>query len=199
MSHTDKLIAYFRKIMPLTGSEEQAIADSLCIGRYKKGDLLLKEGQIGSECYFVLKGCVRQYYMIDGEEKTSNFYTEEQWVVSFSSFIQQQPADHYLECIEDTILVVGNEQREEEMYRTNSKFETISRMVLEKIISEQQALQARYVTDTPEQRYLYLLESNPQLVQRVPLYQLASYIGVMPESLSRIRKRITDRSRIMKA
>lgn len=190
-----KLIHYFRNIMPLTADEERFIADNICVGEYKKGHLLLKEGEVAKECYFVLRGCVRQYYMIDGEEKTSNFFTEEQWVVSLQSFAQRQPADHYLECVEDTILVVGNEQREEEIYSTNSKFETISRMVLEKIISGQQALQARYVTDTPEQRYLHLLDANPQLVQRVPLYQLASYIGVKPESLSRIRKRITDRNK----
>lgn len=199
MANAQKLIDYFRKIMSLTADEAQVIADSIRTRTYQKGDLLLKEGQIATECYFVLKGCVRQYYMIDGEEKTSNFFTEEQWVVSLHSFSQGLPADHYLECIEDTILVVGNEEREEEMYRANSKFETISRMVLEKIMSEQQALQARYVTNTPEQRYLHLLDNNPALVQRAPLYQLASYIGVKPESLSRIRKRIADRNKIKRA
>lgn len=195
MHNARQLIAYFRNIMPLTDEEAQAIADSVCTATYKKGDILLKEGQVATECYFVLNGCVRQYYLIDGEEKTSNFFTENEWIVPIASFIQKQPASYYLECAEDTVLVVGNEQREEEMYSTSRKFETISRMVLEKIIIEQQALQARYVTDTPEQRYLHLLERNAGLVQRVPLYQLASYIGVKAESLSRIRKRIADRAK----
>lgn len=187
----NKLIEYFSRFMPLSAEETEAITASMNIQTYKEGTILLKEGQISTECYFVLEGCVRQYYIIDGEEITNNFFTEEQWVVSLKSFSQQVPADHYFACSEDTTLVVGNEQKENALYRNFPKFETISRKVMEKGLSEQQELMASYVTDTPEQRYLNLLKSRPELIQRVPQYQLASYIGVKPESLSRIRKRLS--------
>jgi CRP-like cAMP-binding protein len=85
---------------------------------------------------------------------------------------------------------VGNRAEEETLYKQFPRFETISRKVMEKIFAEQQAIMASYTTDTPEQRYLKLLESRPELFQIIPQYQLASYIGVKPESLSRIRKRI---------
>jgi CRP-like cAMP-binding protein len=78
----DKLFKYFSKIMPLSPAEIEAIVATLTIKYFKKGSVLLREGQISAEAYFVLEGCVRQYYLVDGEEKTSNFFAEEQWVIS---------------------------------------------------------------------------------------------------------------------
>jgi CRP-like cAMP-binding protein len=193
----NKLVNYFSGIMPLSEEESKAITDSMVIKTFKKGTVLLKEGQISTECYFVLEGCIRQYYIIDGEEKTNNFFTEEQFVVSINSFTQKIPADHYFSCCEDTTLVVANEQKENDLYKRFPKFETISRAVMGNLFGEQQELAASYITDTPEQRYLKLLKSKPDLFQRIPQYQLASYIGVKPESLSRIRKRITLNSTIL--
>jgi CRP-like cAMP-binding protein len=189
----NKLLNYFSKIMPLSEEEASAIAATMNIQQFKKGTVLLKEGQIATQAYFVLKGCVRQYYVVDGEEKTNNFFTEEQWVVSINSVSQNIPSTHFLACCIDSTLVVGNRQEEEDLYRRFPKFETISRKVMEKVFAEQQEIMASYTTDTPEQRYLKLLQSRPDLFQRIPQYQLASYIGVKPESLSRIRKRIIQK------
>jgi len=186
----DQLIAYFSAIMPLTAEEIAGIRESMCIRTFKKGTILLKEGQIAKECYFVLKGCVRQYYVVEGEEKTSNFFTENQWVVSVNSFMNKTPANHYFDCTEETTLVIGTEQKENDLYSQFPKFEKLARMALEKGFGEQQEIVATRVTDSPEKRYLQLLTEQPALVQRVPQYQLASYLGIKPESLSRIRKRI---------
>ena len=185
-----KLIDYFMRIMPLSKEEIIAIVDSMQIETYKKGTVLLKEGQVSSESYFVLEGCVRQYYLVEGEEKITNFFTEEQWVISINSFTHKTPADHYFECCEDTTLVVGTEEKEMDLYRRFPKFESISRQVMQTIFGEQQALMASYQTNTPEERYLKLMKQRPDLLQRIPQYQIASYIGVKPESLSRIRKRM---------
>ncbi len=178
--------------MPLSDEESRAIAETMCIQQYKKGTVLLKEGQISTEAYFVLEGCVRQYHLVDGEEKTNNFFTEEQWVVSINSFSQKIPSTHFLECSMDSSLVVGNRQKEENLYKQFPKLETISRKVMEKVFAEQQEIMSSYTTDTAEQRYTKLLKSRPGLFQNIPQYQIASYIGVKPESLSRIRKRIAQ-------
>ncbi|PWA10544.1 Crp/Fnr family transcriptional regulator [Flavobacterium laiguense] len=188
----NKLLKYFSGIMPLSEEESAAIAETMCIQKYKKGSILLKEGQISTEAYFVLEGCVRQYFLVDGEEKTTNFFTEEQWVISINSFSQNSPSTHFMVCCTDTVLVVGNREKEEDLYKRFPKLETVSRKVMEKVFAEQQELMSSYTTDTPEQRYVRLLNSRPELFQTIPQYQIASYIGVKPESLSRIRKRIAQ-------
>lgn len=176
--------------MPLTKEEIEAIVETLTIVQFKKGTILLEEGQISMEAYFVLEGCVRQYQVVAGEERTINFFTEEQWVISMQSFSNSLPSAHYLECSVDSQLVVGNREKEEGLYKRFPKLETISRKVMEKVFAEQHQILASYTTDTAEQRYLKILETRPALLQLVPQYQLASYIGVKPESLSRIRKRM---------
>lgn len=188
-----KLLSYFQRIMPLSKEEIEAIVDTMTIRQYKKGTVLLKEGQVSTEAYFVLEGCVRQYYVVDGEEKTNNFFTEEQWVISINSFREQKPSGHYLDCCLDSSLVVGNREKEESLYKRFPRLESVSRKVMEKVFAEQHEIMSSYTTDTAEQRYLKLLKSRPDLFQKIPQYQIASYIGVKPESLSRIRKRILSK------
>ena len=186
----NKLLSYFQRIMPISQEEIEAIVETMTIKQYKKGTVLLKEGQISTEVYFVLDGCVRQYYLVDGEEKTNNFFTEEQWVISMNSFSQNKPSNHYLDCCLESSLVVGNREKEENLYKRFPKLETVSRKEMEKVFAEQQEMLSSYTTDTAEQRYLKLLKSRPDLFQKIPQYQIASYVGVKPESLSRIRKRL---------
>lgn len=185
-----KLLDYFSKILPLTKEEIDGIVATLTIKKYPKGTILLKEGEISTETYFVLEGCVRQYFLIDGDEKTNNFFTEEQWVISMQSMANNTPSKHFLECVNECALVVGNREKEEHLYQQFPKLETVSRKVMEKVFAEQQELSGTYFTDTPEERYLNLISTRPDLLQKVPQYIIASYVGVKPESLSRIRKRL---------
>ena len=186
----NKFINYFSRISPLSKEESQAIAASMSTKTYKKGAFLLKEGQKSVNTYFILEGCVREFVTIDGEDKTTNFFTEEQWAISLNDFSSTDRSSYNWHCVEDTTVVEGNEQQAQELFKQFPRLETISRTIMEAAFAEQKKVLTSYLTDSPEQRYLKLVKSRPELFQRVLQYQLASYIGVKPESLSRIRKRI---------
>lgn len=189
----NKLIEYFSGFTSFTAEERQALEDSMVIREYGKGDFLSKEGQANNHSYFVLSGLVRQFRMIDGEEITTNFYTEGQWIISLTGFTKDAIATDYLVSHEDTSVVIGNEEKAQQLFREFPRFETISRAVMETVFAEQQKAMMDHLTASPEARYLRLLETRPELVQRVPQYQLAGYLGVKPESLSRIRKRMVGK------
>lgn len=186
----NKFVNYFSKVSPLTPEEAQAIADHMLVKTFRKGEFIRQEGELSVDTYFVLEGCIREYRLLDGEEKTINFFTEEQWVISLNNFGEQVPSESFLVCVEDTSVCVGNEEQAQRLFLQFPRFETISRVIVEADFAEQKKQLTSYLTDTPEQRYLKLLESRPDIFQRVPQYQIASYIGVKPESLSRIRKRL---------
>lgn len=189
-SMKNELIKYISKFIELTEEEAKAVTENIEIRNFKKGTILLREGEISKTCYFNLKGLVRQYYIIDGEEKTTFFYSEEQVINSFESATQKTPSKHYLECIEDSTLVIGDIDTELEFYKKYPKLESISRMMVEQDFGKTQQILSSYITSNPEEKYLNLLKTQPKLINRVPQYQLASYLGITPESLSRIRKRI---------
>ncbi|MBZ0205880.1 MAG: Crp/Fnr family transcriptional regulator [Flavobacteriales bacterium] len=178
-------------VSELLSEEEARDMDRLVpIRTFKKGTVLLKAGQVATDSYFLVKGCVHMYYDVDGDLRTTEFYTEGQAVASLYSFINQVPANHYLACVEDCTLVVWSYAAERELFGKYPKLESGCRVSVESDFGEHQEKLAAFITKTPEQRYMDLMENRPELLQRVPQYLLASYLGVTPESLSRIRKRI---------
>lgn len=189
----NKFVNYFSKISPLTEAEAKGIEAGMCVKSFEKGTLLLKAGQRSVDTYFILEGCIREYIETEGEEKTTNIFTDDQWVISLNNFNPQNPSTHNLICVEDTTVSVGNEQSAQKMFKEFPRFETISRAVMESFFTEQKKVLTSFLTDSPEQRYLTLLKTRPDLFQRIPQYQLASYLGVKPESLSRIRKRVLEK------
>lgn len=189
------LIQYFSRFATLSPDEKTAILDSMVTKKFTKGQLIVKEGQYNKDSFFVLEGAVRQFKMVNGEEITTHFYQKGQWMISLTSFAINATAEGSLECIEDVSIVVGNEQKGQALFKQFPRFETISRAVMETVFLEQQQWMSSYLTETPEMRYLKLMETQPDIFQKLPQYHIATYIGVKPESLSRIRKRVAERNR----
>ncbi len=185
-----QLLDHFNAISPLSVAESEAISKTLNVQQYPKGTVLLREGEHSLAAYFVLDGCVREYKMIDGEEKTSNFYLSNEWVLSLKSMMEQIPSDHNLVCATNCKLIVGNQQLESELFAQFPRLETVSRLLMQQVSADLHTRLSNYLMDSPEQRYQRLLAEKPSLFQLVPLYQIASYLGITPESLSRIRKRL---------
>jgi len=188
-----EVIRYVSKFMQLSEAEAKIILENINFRAYKKGDILLREGQISNLCYFNVKGCVRQYYLMDGEEKTTNFYTEGQPISPNEGTFKKKPSKFYLSCLEDCILSVGTPEDEVRFFQKFPQFETVCRIAVEDELGKSQHDFAAFMLSSPEERYLNLINTRPELIDRVPQYQLASYLGVTPESLSRIRKRIMGR------
>ena len=180
----------FISIFPFLNSEEaEIIVQNTLLQEFKKGYLLLKEGSISKECYAVIRGCVREFYLKDGIEKTTAFFTEGESVNSFSSYTNQVPSKHFLECSEDCLLTVGNQSLVDQMCERIPRLTEFIKNEVEKDAEALQERMASFMTSSPEERFSDLMKNNPGLMNRVPQHQIASYIGVTPESMSRIKKR----------
>ncbi|MCF0069744.1 Crp/Fnr family transcriptional regulator [Dyadobacter sp. CY261] len=191
----DLLFDFISKYVSLTEDEKNIIISLNTFRTIKKGTILLNEGQNSNESYFVLKGCIRTYYIIDGVEKTTAFYTEME-VLTPHCVISKAPSEYYISCIEDSIIIISNPEMEVEVFNKFPKFESLCRILSEELLAKQQIDFDKFKTSSPEQRYLNLLQSRPDLIQRVPQHQLASFLGIKPESLSRLKARIIEKNKV---
>ncbi|MBD8069895.1 Crp/Fnr family transcriptional regulator [Bacillus sp. PS06] len=183
---------YMGKYTALSEEEQQAITEELVIREFPKGTYLIKQGDIPtSNCYFVLKGCVRKYQVgDDGKEVTTNFFTEEQAIMLFNVEDVNQETKYTLHCLEDCVLVVADLESEQGMYQQYSELEQMTRRMMETYLIQVQNEYAAFVRSSPEERYKQIIQNRPELLKRVPQHQLASYLGITAESLSRIKKRM---------
>ena len=188
-----KISDWINNEMPLTLEERMAVDRLIPIKFFEKGCLLLKEGSIAKACFFTIKGCVRSYQVVDGAERTTQFFVEGDPIAPLVSYLNRLPATHYLECIEDCTLAVLGYENEQRLYKEHPKFEALCRNSIEQEFGKQQEILQHFLTKSPEERYLLLQKKRPDLLQRVPQYHLATFLGVQPESLSRIRKRIAQK------
>jgi len=184
------LVELMSQLTPLTEEEKLAIKTSFPIKTFDKGTYLLKEGQIAKDAYQVIEGCIREYELIDGEEKTTAFFTENQSAANFNSIATGTPSKRYFICAEKTTVAILNAEKEQQLYKQFPRFETFCRAGMEQMMGTEQENLADFITMKPEQRYMQLLEKRPELLNRVPHHQIASYLGIKPETLSRIRRRI---------
>lgn len=188
----DKLFEFISKYITLNEDEKNALLSLDLFHSVKKGTVLLREGQQSLDSYFVLKGCFRVYYIIDGEEKTTAFYTELDAFTPHCA-INKTSSDYYVSCVEDSIILISNAEMSVEVNRKFPKFDIMCRMLSEELLAKQRIDFDEFKTSSPEQRYLNLLQKRPDLIQRVPQHQLASYLGIKPQSLSRLRARILEK------
>jgi len=185
----NEIIEFLSNYIELTKEEIDIILKQSLIQSVKKGTILLSEGKIANECYFILKGCVSSYYLVEGEVKVTEFYTERQPIAPVS-YTTKKPSEYYLECLEDCIISIGTPESNEELLRKLPRIAALGTTLMEEQLATQQMKYDDFIKLSPEQRYQNLQKKSPDLLNRVPQYLIASYLGVKPESLSRIRKRL---------
>lgn len=187
----EELIKFLSNYISLSEEEAKVFTEYHLVKKYPKGTILLEEGQLAKECYFVLDGCVRTYYSVDGEEKNTAFYMERQPITPVS-YIKEKPSEYYVSCLEDCILSVCNDETTEELLEKFPNLKPVLAQISNDLLAENRITADDFKKLSPEEHYLKLLKTKPKLCNRIPQYHLASYLGIKPESLSRIRKRIRD-------
>jgi CRP-like cAMP-binding protein len=186
----DSLVKYFEKHVELDTVEVEFLQEHVPLRQLAKGDLLLEEGDISTEFYFVIQGGIRLFYHSSSGEKTAFFYFENSFVSAYESFIKQTPSRQNLQAIEDSVVAVIPFEAAYKIVDIFPKFEFLARVMMEEELMVYQDIISSFVTLNAEQRYENLLKNNPQVIQRIPQHQLATYLGIAPETLSRIRKRL---------
>jgi CRP-like cAMP-binding protein len=184
-----ELFDFISKYMTLSAEEQTAIMDLDIFKEKAKGSILLKEGDISNKSYFVLKGLLRVFYVIEGDEKTTAFYSELEGITPQCA-INNIPSEYYISTIENSIITETSPEMEAVIFDKFPRFETLCRIMSEQLLAKNQTSFDEFKTSSPEQRYLNLLKTRPDLIQRVPQHQLSSYLGITPQSLSRLRARI---------
>ena len=162
----------------------------LNVQEFKKKTVIQEENKVPENCFYVLQGLVRQYHMIEGVEKTTEFYTESNASISSECYSKKMPADASLICLEDSLLLVGEEENDIKLVQDYPVLQSVMMKIMEDEWYKTQTQLSQYKLLSPEERYLLFLEERVDLKNRVSNAQIASYLGITPESLSRIRKRL---------
>lgn len=186
----NELVNLINVYTKLNDAEIQKLEGSIVKKHFKKNEIIFAEGRISEEIYLVSKGCVRLYYNADGNDKTAFFYLEGQFICAGESYTFNVPAKENYQAVEDSDVFVLTKKGIEELLAFSSKFEVLARIATENELITCQRIIASFVMQSAEERYLDLLKNNKPLFQRVPQQHIATYLGVSPETLSRIKKRV---------
>jgi len=160
--------------------------------KISKGDFFNMQSTVCNDLGLVVKGIFRIYYHDQDtrEEKNLFFISENQFLVSFRSFISRNPCWYFIEAMEDSEIVSISHSDLNGLYDSNPQWSRFGRLLAELFFSYAQTRTEEFVFFSHEQRYIRLLEDHPNIVERIPAYHISSYLGITNPSLSRIRKRI---------
>jgi CRP-like cAMP-binding protein len=186
-------IDIFRQFTDFNDSELEIIMPYFEMRKFKKKAILLDIGKVSNEVFYLVKGCIRLYCEKDGEELSTYFFTENMFAGSYDSFLSRKPSKVAIVTLEECEVLVLTHKSQEKLYDIFPKMNEFIRKAIEQRFVLLHDLFISYLLNSPEERYLTLLNDRPELLQRIPQHQIASFLGVTPVSLSRIRNRITKK------
>jgi len=188
---TKSLIDYFENYLPLDEREKSIVEDIFKERRVKRRQFILQDGDVCKHNTFVVEGCFRMYMVDDkGKEHNLQFAIENWWIGDIGSFHSEEPSKLYIEALENSVILQIKKQDQLRLFVEYPKFNRIFRVMTENAFVNAQRRILRNISSTAEERYLDFLRRYPHLFNRISNVQIASYLGVTPEFLSTIRKRL---------
>lgn len=186
---------FFFNLVPTLDEEKWKLFANLTIVReYKKGEILLKPGQVCNYISFINYGLIREYFLVDGKEVIYAFFPENDYYAEYESFLSRSPSKRYAETLEDTEVVDLDYESLQLLYEKYPECERAGRLVAEELFVLLSNRSSSFLLQTPEERYKQFVKDCPAVVNRVPQYMIASYLGITPEALSRIRARMSRKT-----
>jgi len=189
----DLLISKIKTYIPLSVEDEIVIRSLFHKKMLKKGEHLLEAGNICRYIIFIEAGLVRYYLNNDGVEQTNYFNKENEFVCDYMSFLTQIPSYVNIQALEHTTVWMISFSGIQQFYKEVTAGERFGRLAIEQVFVSIISQIASLYTDPPEVRYNKFLSNYSDVGQRIPQYYIASYVGIKPQSLSRIRKRISGK------
>jgi len=189
MKDDNKLLYYLSKWSAITDEDEAKIRLAFEPVMVKKRREVLAAGEVCSYLYFVTKGCLRSYYIdMKGGEHIYQIRMDNSWISDLESFFSQRPSRYNMEALEDSSLLRISRERFEELLADIPSLERYFRILFQKAYVNALSRLNATMWESAVDRYNEMLKENPEIFQRVPLVYIASYLGITPESLSRIRR-----------
>ena len=185
----ESLLTYFDSYLALNEEERAQLSQRVVARRLKRRQLVLQQGDVCRHYTFVVSGCLKLYGVDKkGTEHTLQFAAENDWISDIGSFHAERPSQLYIEAIEPAELLLLEKPDLIYLYRHYPKFDRNFRVIIENKFVELQQRVLQNISSTAEERYRSFLSQYPALASRLPNTQIASYIGITPEFLSKIRK-----------
>lgn len=190
----DQILKRLSQFVSLEKAEQDAFLSKLILKSFPRKELILREGEVCRYAYFINKGCLRYYYNVEGQENTAQFFFENGWYTDYDSFLTGKPTHQNIETLEDTELLLLSSHDLQQLYISIPKFERFGRLMAENAFLGIRQRSEMLENLTAKDRYLNLIKERPKVFERIPQHYIASYLGIKPPSLSRIRKQIMGKN-----
>jgi CRP-like cAMP-binding protein len=191
MTETDKLSLFFSNEFPFYKEGLAEFVNTFVKKSYKKGSVILENGKTENELRFLDNGIIREYYATNDKEKNINFYTEPIFITDFSSFTNSTSTKKYQEALSDVDLRVLSKDKFLEFTNQYNCGKLFIETIFQRIVVNKENEEFNHFVNTAEALYLDIMKTKPNWLLHIPQYHIASYLGITPETLSRIRKRIS--------
>lgn len=187
------IISNIKKKVAINDEEAEKLKTFFTPKKLRKKQYLLQEGDVSHYTAFVEKGLLRSFTIDDkGHEHIMQFASEDWWISDLYSFLTEEPSDYSIEALEETELLLISRNDYENMMLAVPKMERYFRILTQNSLISMQRRISGKMTLSAEQNYKKLMENRPALLQRVPQHMIASFLGIAPETLSRIRKQMAS-------